>query len=279
MEEQMEHHNPNNENNEKMSMADRFITAMFLPKEYEKLLRLSGGSVIGFMVVLMLLVSFIQYAIPTLGAIAGLGGIRNIVENELPQFSFQNGEFNLDDKIEWQDNSAGVYLLVDTKQKEFTREDVPANVIQAIMVSRSNVLLYNEVTGIGTMVQEEKFSDYEAFTMSNSILADMAPMFYAILVCIYVFRYLLLLVKYLIAALCYSTVMYLLGKTMLPDITFGKIYKIALFAQVFGSVVLAVTYCIGSTMLILTGSVFNMLVTIILMNKAMFTMKSRQDAL
>lgn len=276
MEEQMEHHNPNNE---KMTMADRFIAAMFLPKEYEKLLRLSGGSVIGFMVVLMLLVSFIQYAIPTLGAIAGLGGIRNIVENELPRFSFQNGEFDLDEKIEWQDNSTGVYLLVDTRQKEFTKEDVPANVVQAVMVSRSNVLLYNEVTGIGTMVQEEQFSDYEAFTMSNSILADMAPMFYVLLVCVYVFRYLMLFVKYLIVALCYGVVMYLLGKNMLPDITFGKIYKIALFAQVLGTLVLAVTYCIGSTMLILTGSVFNMLVTIILMNKAMFTMRSRQDVL
>lgn len=278
----MDYTNPEMDNQneqERMSMADRFITAMFTPREYGKLLRLRSGSVIGFLVLVSFLISFIQYAIPTLGAVAGMGGIRNIVENQIPQFSLKNGEFTLDEKIEKQDNSVGVYVLVDTSKKKFTKEDIPANVVEAILVSKSNILLYNEVTGVGKLVQEEKFSDYKNLTISNTTLADASAMFYIMMVVVYVFVYLFVLVKYLFTAVFYAIVMYLLSKTMMLDLTFGKVYKIALFAQAFGSIVMAVTYCIGSAILVLTGSAFNMLVTVILMNKAIMTMKMEQDAL
>lgn len=278
----MDYTNPEMDNQneqERMSMADRFITAMFTPREYGKLLRLRSGSVIGFLVLVSFLISFIQYAIPTLGAVAGMGGIRNIVENQIPQFSLKNGEFTLDEKIEKQDNSVGVYVLVDTSKKKFTKEDIPANVVEAILVSKSNILLYNEVTGVGKLVQEEKFSDYKNLTISNTTLADASTMFYIMMVVVYVFVYLFVLVKYLFTAVFYAVVMYLLSKTMMLDLTFGKVYKIALFAQAFGAIVMAVTYCIGSAILVLTGSAFNMLVTVILMNKAIMTMKMEQDAL
>ena len=269
----MDYTNPENNNQDeqqKMSMADRFITAMFTPREYGKLLQLRSGSVIGFLALVIFLISFIQYAIPTLGAVAGMGGIRNMIENQIPQFSLKNGVFTLDEKIEQQDNSMGVYILVDTSKKKFTKDDIPANVVEAIMVSKSNVLLYNEVTGIGKLVQEEKFSDYKDLTISNATLADASAMFYVMMVIVYLFVYLFVLAKYLFTAVFYA---------MMMDLTFGKVYKIALFAQAFGSIVMAVTYCIGSVMLVLTGSAFNMLVTVILMNKAIMTMKVEQDAL
>lgn len=276
----MDYTNPETNNQkERMSMADRFITAMFTPREYGKLLRLGTGSVIGFLALVIFLISFIQYAIPTLGAVAGMGGIRNIIENQIPQFSLKDGVFTLDEKIEQQDNSTGVYILVDTSKKEFTKDDIPANVVEAIMVSKSNVLLYNEVTGIGKLVQEEKFSNYKDLTISNDTLADASGMFYIMMVVMYVFVYLFVLAKYLFTAIFYAVVMYLLSKTMMMDLTFGKVYKIALFAQAFGTIVMAITYCIGSAILVLTGSAFNMLVTVILMNKAIMTMKMEQDAL
>lgn len=280
MEDKMEYTNPEyEEKQEKMSMADRFITAMLAPRDYGKLLKLSSGSVVGFFALVIFLVSFIQYAIPTLGAVAGLGGVRNIIENQIPQFSLENGTFTLDEKIEQQDNSMGVYIIVDTDKKKFTKDDIPANVVEAIMVSKSNMILYNEVAGVGKLVQEQKFSDYKDITINNKSLAETAPVFYVLMIVIYIGIYLFVLVKYLFMAVFYALVMYLLSKTMMLDITFGRMYKIAMFAQVFGALVMAVTYCIGSAVLVLTGSAFNMLVTVILMNKAMVAMKMEQDAL
>ena len=58
--------NHSSKDNEKMNMADVFVTAMFLPGEYGKLLKLKTGKVVGYLALLMLLISVIQYAIPVL---------------------------------------------------------------------------------------------------------------------------------------------------------------------------------------------------------------------
>ena len=123
----MDYTNPENNNQDeqqKMSMADRFITAMFTPREYGKLLQLRSGSVIGFLALVIFLISFIQYAIPTLGAVAGMGGIRNIIENQIPQFSLKDGVFTLDEKIEQQDNSidAGRHRQGDYPMEQFPKK-------------------------------------------------------------------------------------------------------------------------------------------------------------
>ncbi|MGN0153647.1 MAG: DUF1189 domain-containing protein [Lachnospiraceae bacterium] len=264
---------------ESMSIADRFITAMFLPKEYGRLMKLTMGKIVSYLFLLILLVSVIQYGIPTLGAIAGMGGIRNIILNEIPDFSLKDGKFSFGEKIEQQDDDMGVYILVDTSKKKFTKEDVPEEMAEAVLVSQSNILLYNNVSGIGGILQEDTFDNYKALTLSNEILADGAFWIYVILGVIFVGIYFFMFAKYLFAALFYAAIMYLLAKTMMMDLTFGKVYLIALFAQSLGGIVQAVTYCIGSPVLMLTGSAFNMLVTVILMNKALITMKMESEAL
>lgn len=264
---------------ESMGIADRFITAMFLPKEYGRLLKLTMGKIVSYLFLLILLISVVQYGIPTLGAIAGMGGIRNIVLNEIPDFSLKDGKLSFGEKIEQQDDDMGVYILVDTSKKKFTKEDVPEEMAEAVLVSQSNILFYNNVSGIGGILQEDTFDNYKALTLSNEILADGAFWIYVILGMAFVGIYVFMFAKYLFAALFYAAIMYLLAKTMMMDLTFGKVYLIALFAQSLGGIVQAVTYCIGSPVLMLTGSAFNMLVTVILMNKALITMKMESEAL
>ena len=87
-------------NDKSFSLIDSMITAMFLPKEYGKLLKLSNKRIVRYVAVVMFLVCVIQYAILGLGSIAGLGGIQGIVMNEIPEFSLQDGTFYLGEKIE-----------------------------------------------------------------------------------------------------------------------------------------------------------------------------------
>ena len=110
---------------DKFTLIDSLITAMFIPKEYGKLLKLGAGKIVRYVIVVLLLVCTIQYAIPTLGSIAGLGGLKNIIMNEIPEFSLKDGKFHFSEKIEKIDEVAGVGLIVDTTVEEYTREDVP----------------------------------------------------------------------------------------------------------------------------------------------------------
>ena len=280
----MEYTNPGNHKNdgnnakqEKMRMSDRFITAMFLPKEYGKLLNLKTGRIISYFILLILLVSVIQYAIPALGAIAGMGGVKNIILNEIPEFSLKDGKFSYAEKVEQRDENAGVYFLVDTSVNAFTKEDVPEDVVEAVMVSSTNILVYNSVSGLGGMVQEDTFDRYKELTITNQTVADADIIIYIAMFFAFIILYVMAFIKYLFSGLFYAVVMYLLTKTMLMETGFGTIYKIALFAQSTGAVVVAVTYCINSALFILAGSAFNMLITIIIMNKALLQMKIERD--
>ncbi|MDE6760642.1 MAG: DUF1189 domain-containing protein [Lachnospiraceae bacterium] len=263
----------------KMGIADRFITAMFLPKEYGSLLRLKAGKIISYLILLILLTSLIQYAIPALGAITGLGGLKNIILNEIPDFALEEGKFSFGEKLERKDTNLGVYVLVDTDKEKFTKDDIPDGMMEAVLVSSTNILLYNNVAGIGGMLQEDTFDHYKSITITNQTIANGVNWIYAILILLFVSMYIGAFIKYLFAALLYSAVMYLLSKTMMMELTYGTVYKIALFAQSVGAIVMAVVYCIGSPLFILTGSAFNMLVTVILMNKALVQMKLENEAL
>lgn len=258
---------------EKLSLTDRFITAMFLPKEYGKLLRLSGGRIIQFLVLLILLVSVIRYAVPALGAIAGMGGMKDIIMNRLPAFSLEKGSFTLEKEVDWADEVSGVYLLVDTDTKEFQKEDVPENMVEAILVGQDNLLFYNQVPGIGGMVQEMKWKDMGDFTLNNEILAEHSYVIYMMLLSMFVFLYIAEMIKYAVSGLLYAAVMLLLVRTLMLELSFAQVYKTAIFAQTVGAIVNAVMYCINIPVLILAGSSFSMLVTVMLMNRVFVSMR------
>lgn len=262
---------------EKMNVADRFITAMFLPKDYGRLLHLSVGRLIQFLVLLVLLVSVIRYAIPALGAIAGMGGVKNIILYEIPEFSLKNGAFTLEDDIEKTDEINGIYFVVDTSVEKYTKEDVPANMIEAVMISKFGILFYNQVTGIGELVQETKFSDFGKISFDNQALAEKSSLIYIGLCILFVILYVFEMVKYLAMGLFYAVLMHLLTRPVIAELTFGELYKMAMYAQAVGAIVCAVMYCINVPILILAASSFSLLITIMIINKALLHMKLQSE--
>ncbi|MDE5778286.1 MAG: DUF1189 domain-containing protein [Lachnospiraceae bacterium] len=259
----------NAELKEKVGMADCFVISMFSPKEYGKLIKLGTGRVAFYLVLLTLLVSVIQYAIPVLSAVAAMGGMKEIIMNEVPEFSLENGKFSFSEKLEQSDEQAGIYMIVDTDVREYTKKDVPAHTIEAIMVSESNILAYNSLAGLGGMTEETRFSDFKDLTMDNVKLADMSGLIYAGMAVIFVFIWLFVFAKHMLVALFYSVVILFLTKSMMADASFGKTYKVALFAQSIGAVVMAVTYCINNSLFIMAGSIFNIFITVAIMNRAL----------
>ena len=261
------------EESKKMSMTDFFITALFHPKDYKNLLKQKTGKLIGYLCLLMLLVSVVQYAIPMLGAIAGMGGIKNIFLQQIPDFSFQDGKFFLDKTIKERDDSAGFYYVVDTGVEKYTKDDVPENMMQVMLVSKTNMIVYNNITGVNGMVQDYSFDLYKSITLNNEILADMAPVIYVILFVAFIIMYGFVFAKFLLSALLYGAFMYVMVKALSMHENFDAIYKLALLAQSLGAIVVAVTYCLGSDMLLLAGSAFRMIVTVVFMNRALLIME------
>ncbi|MCR5701431.1 MAG: DUF1189 domain-containing protein [Lachnospiraceae bacterium] len=255
---------------EKMSMADRFIKAMFLPGDYPQLMKLSFAKVVTFLCLLIFLVSFVQYAIPVLARLAGYGGVKDYVIDVLPDFSLKDGEFFLSEKYERNDEAVNSYYLIDTSKESFTADDVDRDKMQVVLVSRTNILVYNNVTGLGGSIEEEKFSDFSRLIIDNESVASLAPFIYLGLFGMYILMYIMCFVRYLLSALFYAFLMYILTRVMMSKLSFGIIYKIALFAQTIGALVSAVAVLVGTPLFIMAGSTFAMVVTVIIMNRAFF---------
>ncbi|MCM1497589.1 MAG: DUF1189 domain-containing protein [Clostridium sp.] len=261
-----------------MTMTDRFITAMFLPKEYGKLLRLSTGKLVSFVALLMLLVTVIRYAVPALGAIAAMGGVKSIIMNEIPDFKLENGELFLGEKLERTDEIGGIYMVVDTSVEKYTSEDIPTNMVDAIMVSKSNMLVYNQVAGSG-ILQESRFSDFKDISLSNEIIAEESHVIYVCLGLILAILYLAEVIKYIGAGLFYTILMNLAVRALMMEATFGEVYKISLYAQAVGVIVNAVMCCIGIPVLVLAGGTFSMLITVLIMNRVFMQIKMKSEIL
>ncbi len=262
----------NSQNSKKgsLSFADRYITAMFLPGEYESLLKLAVGKIITYIAFLVLLISLIQYGIPVMAAVAGYGGVRNYILKELPSFSLENGKFTVSEKLEKEEEDAGIYILVDTDKETFSKEDISSDMISAILISKNNIVTYNNLSGIGGFVQEQKFSEISNVTINNETVADMAPVIYFGLVMMYLLMYVITLIRYMFSALFYALILYIMSRIMAAKVSFAIIFKIALFAQTIGSIVSAVAYFIGTPVFVMAGSTFAMIVTVLIMNRAYF---------
>lgn len=267
----MEQINPDME--KKITMADRFLIAMFSPKEYQSLFREKTGKVVQFLILLMLMVTMIRYVIPTLAFVAGMGGMKNIIMQEIPDFSLQNGQFALDERIEKEDEVNGIYVLCDTEIDKFTKEDIPQGVVEAVLISKTNMLIYNELTGMTGAVQDTAFSDFKEITINNKTLADMSGVIYFVMGIFYITLFFVELVKYMMVGLFYSMFMLMYASAFNIPHPFQKIYKTSMYAQATGTIVYAVTCCIGSSMLMFAGSIFEVLISISIMRKVLFPIR------
>lgn len=256
--------------NKKLSMADRFLIAMFSPREYGKLLKLPMKNVVTFLLCLIGLLTIVQVVIPIFGAIAGMGGMEKLILNKIPNFELKDGKFFYDDRYEVNDEQAGVYILVDTDIEEFTDADVKreGKAIETILVSRTNMLVSNYIGDVEAMRQNYRFKDYGELNFSNESLTKYIPFFYVCLVFGCICSYFILLIRYLVSALCYAAFVYAIEVFLLQKHNhFGKTYLVAIFAKTVGSIVLAVSICAGTTLVIMAADSFAVFTTIIIMNK------------
>ena len=267
---QQEEENRETVNLEKMKISGQFMTAMFSPREYRgSLLKLPMKKVVSYFLCLILLLTVIQCVIPTVGAIAGMGGFRKIIMEQVPDFELKDGTLFFDERFKLDDEETGIYVLIDTDEETFTKEDAVVNTtfVESILVSRTNVIVSNMVPGMGTMSQEYKLSDFGDLHLTNETLADMEPLYYVMMVFMYIVAYALMGMKYMFSALIYAAFMFFMTKMMMLDVTFGDVYKVAMYANTIGSIVEAVTYCIGNPMLMMAGIIFHVFVTLSIMNR------------
>lgn len=259
----------NQKEKEKITMADRFMIAMFSPKEYDKLLKEKTSKLVLFLILLIFLLTVVQYVIPGSAMLAGMGGIKGIAMREIPNFSLENGEFTVDRRIEKDDEVSGIYVLIDTDVERFQEEDVPGDVLEAVLVSKTNILVFNEYSLYSGKSQEMIFSDMKDSKLNNEMLADMAPVLYCFIVIFIIMLYFAEFCKYLLTGLFFAVFMTLYANVLMHPTEFGKAYKVSMYAQAIGTLVYAVTCGFGNSMFIFAGNLFQIVISFSIMRRVL----------
>lgn len=254
-------------------IADRFVIAMFSPGKYNQLLKEKTGKIVKFMAVLLVLVTMVRYVVPLLGMIAGMGGIETIISKEVPDFSIKDGVFYYEDRIETEDDVNGIYVLVDTQEDKFTKADVPGDIVEAVMVSKTNILVYNQNYVGSDFVQELDFSDYETLDISKEGLIEHAGVIYAGIGGLVFVMYFVELGKYLLYALFFSLFMMWFFNMFMPSTSFGMLYKTTLYAQTTGTLLYSMACGLGSSTLISIASVLQFVIPFFIVRKVLFPVR------
>lgn len=258
-----------NNEKDKITMIDRFMIAMFSPKEYGKLLKEKTSKLVSFLFLLIFLFTLAHYVIPGAAMLAGMGGIRGIVTREIPDFSFENGEFTVDKRIEKDDEISGIYVLVDTDVERFTEEDVPGNVMEAVLVSKTNLLVFNEYSVYSGKSQEMLFSDMKDSRLNNNMLADMAPMLYFFIGIFVIMLYFSEFCKYMLWGLFFAIFITLYSNVWMHPVEFGRAYKTSMYAQAIGTLVYAITCGFGNSMFMFAGNFFQIIMSFSIMRRVL----------
>lgn len=273
------------ETKNKLGWADYVLIAIGRPKKYKELLQQNFGRQLGFFILILVLVSVIQFGIPIAAYLNSMGGIKNLAEHVIPTFTVQNGVLDMKEPMEVIangcilriDSSVEKYSVKDAKQKaeeyiEKLENEGEVEVEEPIvyMISKTNIVtnLLPVGSNLDTMF---------GMKFDNSQLTKQIPIY---LILVGTIQIIIVTIGYVLGALFFSLFGYTMVKALKIEIQFSKIYLIALYAKALPILISAVLLSVGNTYLCLIGYMLTIIITCRYMVRGIVTvgnLDTRQD--
>lgn len=70
----------------KVTLVDQLAIAVSSPKNYKHLTKLKESKTVAFVILLTFILTFIQFGIGVLTFLLHVGGLKNLILNDVPQF-------------------------------------------------------------------------------------------------------------------------------------------------------------------------------------------------
>ena len=249
---------------EKISFTEQIRIALSKPTWYKSLFQQSVGKHIAYFLVLLVLITVIQYVIPTTAYIQSVGGLEPLLMEVIPTFSLENGELTVDQVVEIEQN--GVRMVIDTSVDAYKQEDaieVAKEVEDAMpvvyLVSRTNIAC-NQVTA------PLSIASFGEISFDNRDLYQIAPV-YLVTYGITFFFY--NIVAYVISALFFALFGYLMNRVLKLNLKFGQIFVIAMYAKSIEILIESVLQVVGMPLLYYIGSIVGIFITCNYMTRGM----------
>lgn len=244
---------------QKIGIVDQFILAVSKPKEYKKLILLKPGKVIVYTLLMAVILTVMSYVIPVAGWLLSYRGFEGFVKNQIPEFSFSNGQFTMKSEIVIE--QAGVSrVIVDTSKKEVTKEDLKEDYPQQILVSKNNMLISSMNT-----IKEIKFKDFKTVSFDKTSFLKLMPTFYLAVVISAVIQFLIILFEYVLSAFFYGLIALLYKGMDRHPVPLKDAMKAAIYAKTLSALLGAFNAVMGSVIPSGLWSFLSMFITTLLL--------------
>lgn len=202
----------------------------FVPSQYGRLAKVKTGSMIGFVVLLVLFVTVVQFIVTALG-LAVLLNPQSMEEN-IPEFSLKNGELTIagDDIIL---DQGRLLIYITDEKNSFTYDDVKElsdkGYTQILLIGKKNLAIMQN-----GKYQQVAFRDFaKGFSIDKDwAINELVPIIW-VCVCVgFVFYFIGSALWYFLCAAAYLLIGLIICSVMNKTVPAGTLYRTAIYAKV-----------------------------------------------
>lgn len=198
----------------------------FIPEKYRQLMNVKTGSMIGFVTLLMLVVTLIDFAL------LGISFKSGFVDG-FPDIVIRGGQLHIDKNFLY--NSNGIYVFITDEVDEYSYEEVKAlansGYSQILMAGRDKLayMRYWEY-------QEIYFSDMadvgEELVIKDWLKENLLPILYVFIVIVFLVFFIFRVLWYFLCSAIYLLIGMLIASAFGKRLQAGQIFKIAVYSKV-----------------------------------------------
>ena len=209
-------------------------------KRYPSFLNNKKGKVFLYLMLLTLVYFICAYIVPFVSFELSTGGIKQVILENVPDFSLENGTFHIDTPINYEES--GTLVVVDTSASNWTAaydtsdwEDALSDYSRALIADQCNMIFKDE-----GQVQVFSFADLGIEHFTRDTLISFLPFVGLILIVAFIFLYFWHLLLYLLGALIVALIGMIICSCMHYKLTYGQLILLSIYAKTLSLLVKAV---------------------------------------
>lgn len=201
----------------------------FVPPKYRELAKVKVGVMIAFVVLLVFILTGINFASLAIGYVAS-GGVSEALDM-FPDFMIDDGEFQIEETFLY--NEAPMLWYMTDDIREFTYDDAKSYAQQGytdiILVGRDMFSIYQDGE-----YQELYFDDLDDFTFSKETIENqIMPFLWIIILLGYVVWFLFRTLWYFLCAAVYMLPAWIVTLIAKKNVSAGNLFRAGVYSKVF----------------------------------------------
>lgn len=253
----------------KVTLIDQISIAVTSPRNYKHLVKLKGGRLVLFLVVVSFLFAFMEFGIDAIFWTADVGGFKNLATNVIPEFVYEDGRLSMAEDYQIDVGGSTIYINTDsssvdmsTLESDGTYIAIGSEKMVMGMVSGGQSYTYM-TTPLKYLIPINGFD--------NDDLAGLAPLFYVYIVVIFVCIMVGKASRQLMIALLFSIVGNAFAKTIHTGLSYGKVLVICVYAQTVAMFVMSLNTALDNIVPELLVWLVTMIISMRYMNNALMS--------